>query len=85
MDSAGSAPCFGSRGAATSFKDAEEIAMKLNDQVRRGVEDRDRVNVDEKENMEFWAKKLIVSEERLRDLVIKHGDRLGDIRLALDE
>lgn len=59
--------------------------MKLNDQVRRGVEDRDRVNVDEKENMEFWAKKLIVSEERLRDLVIKHGDRLGDIRLALDE
>ena len=53
------------------------------DLTKRGQADRLRINVDEKDELDYWTKELGVSEPRLRQLVHNHGDMAADIRAAL--
>lgn len=53
------------------------------DKKNRGTADRARINVHEAYEVEYWAKELGVTPERLRELVSKHGVMAADVRRAL--
>jgi uncharacterized protein DUF3606 len=53
------------------------------DQAKRLVVDRIRINVNEEYELEHWTKALGVSAPELRALVAKHGVMAADIRQAL--
>jgi Protein of unknown function (DUF3606) len=45
--------------------------------------DRQRINVHQDYDVEYWTKELAVTKERLEQLVQEHGDRADDVRRAL--
>jgi Protein of unknown function (DUF3606) len=49
----------------------------------KGPQDRLRINVNEKHELDYWTKELGVTVERLRQLVHTHGVMADDIRRAL--
>jgi hypothetical protein len=49
----------------------------------RGPADRNRINIHESYEVEYWSKEFGVSPERLRELVSKHGVMAADIRRAV--
>lgn len=53
------------------------------DTSKRGPADRNRINVNERWELEYWAKELGVSSAELRELVKKHGVMAADVRAAL--
>ena len=55
------------------------------DRANRGPADRLRINVNEEYELRYWTKELGVSEQRLRELVAKHGVMAADVRRALNE
>ena len=55
------------------------------DLLKQGQADRLRINVNEKDELDYWTKELGVSEPRLRQLVHNHGVMAADIRAALSK
>ncbi len=53
------------------------------DRTKRGPADRNRINVHEPYEVEYWTKELGISAARLRELVQRHGVMAADIRRAL--
>jgi hypothetical protein len=53
------------------------------DKTKRGTQDRARINVNEDYERRDWAKKLGVSQDKLRSLVKKHGPSVSAIKKAL--
>ena len=51
--------------------------------IKKGQDDRIRINVHAPHELRYWSKDLGVSEERLRDLVKRHGAIASEIREAL--
>jgi hypothetical protein len=44
------------------------------DKTKRGKQDRSRINLNERYEVEYWMRKFGVSEEKLRDLVSRVGN-----------
>ena len=53
------------------------------DKTKRGSQDSSRINVNEDYERKYWAKELGVSEDRLRELVQKHGPSVKKVRAVL--
>jgi hypothetical protein len=53
------------------------------DRMRRGPQDRARINMGEGYEVDYWSRALGVSKERLAAAVEKVGDRVEDIRREL--
>jgi hypothetical protein len=53
------------------------------DKTNRGPQDRLRINVTEKYEVQYWTEKFGVSEERLRDAVNRVGVMAADVEKAL--
>ena len=53
------------------------------DRSRRGSQDRSRINMSEDYEVEYWAKSLGVSKERLAEIVKKVGDSVQAVRREL--
>jgi hypothetical protein len=53
------------------------------DDPTKTAQDRQRINVHQDYEIEYWTKELGVSKERLEQLVNEHGDRADDVRRAL--
>ena len=53
------------------------------DLTKRGPADRNRINVNEPYELEYWTKTLGISAVRLRELVSKHGVMAANIRKVL--
>jgi hypothetical protein len=53
------------------------------DDPTKTAQDRQRINVHQDYEIEYWTKELGVSKERLQQLVNEHGDRADDVRRAL--
>jgi Protein of unknown function (DUF3606) len=49
----------------------------------RGPQDQLRINVHEDHEVRYWAKALGVTEEKLKELVTKHGVSAKEIRRVL--
>lgn len=71
-------------GPASSYPQIlNKETIMADDKSKRGAADRDRINVHEKYEMEYWTKVLGVTPERLKELVAKHGVMAADVRKAL--
>lgn len=53
------------------------------DPTKRGLEDRDRVNVHERHEVEYWTKKWGVTREELEAAVQKAGPMMKDVSKEL--
>ena len=53
------------------------------DDPTKTAQDRQRINLHQDYEIEYWTKELGVSKERLQQLVNEHGDRADDVRRAL--
>ena len=53
------------------------------DLTKRGQADRLRINVNDKDKLDYWTKELGVSQPRLRQLVHNLGVMAADSRAAL--
>jgi hypothetical protein len=53
------------------------------DRMKRGPQDRARINMGEAYEVEYWCKVLGVSKERLAAAIEKVGDRVEDVRREL--
>ncbi len=49
----------------------------------RGMQDRERINVDKEDELRFWSREFDVSEEQLRDAVRAVGTLANDVRAHL--
>lgn len=49
----------------------------------RGPADRNRINVEQKHELQYWTKELGVDEETLRSAVQRVGPMVSDVRSAL--
>ena len=50
------------------------------DTTKRGKQDRDRINIQEPHEVEYWTNRLGVSEEELRDAVERVGPMVEDVQ-----
>jgi hypothetical protein len=55
----------------------------VSDDASKTAQDRQRINIHQDYELEYWTKALGVSKERLKQLVSQHGDRADDVRRAL--
>jgi hypothetical protein len=55
----------------------------MGDDPTKTAQDRQRINVHQDYEVDYWTKELGVSKERLQQLVNDHGDRADDVRRAL--
>ena len=55
----------------------------MDDKSKTDYRDRDRINIHEPYEVEFWAKEFGISHDELKELVKKHGVMVKDIRKAL--
>lgn len=53
------------------------------DKSKKGPADRDRININEAYEVEYWSKELGISPQKLRELVEKHGVMVKDVKKAL--
>jgi hypothetical protein len=53
------------------------------DDPTKYAQDRQRINIHQDYEVEYWTEALGVSRERLEQLVKDHGDRADDVRRAL--
>jgi hypothetical protein len=49
----------------------------------RGPQDRSRINMNEKWEVQYWTKELGVSEEELRQIIQQAGNNVSDVRQQL--
>jgi len=54
------------------------------DTTKRGRQDRERINISEKHEVQYWTKRLGVSEEELRDPVERVGPMVEDVQKELN-
>jgi hypothetical protein len=50
------------------------------DTTTRGKQDRERININEKHELEYWTGRLGVSEDELRDAVQRVGPMVEDVQ-----
>jgi hypothetical protein len=50
------------------------------DTTTRGKQDRERININEKHDLEYWTGRLGVSEDELRDAVQRVGPMVEDVQ-----
>jgi len=50
------------------------------DTTKRGKQDRDRINIQEPHEVEYWTNRLGVSEDELRDAVERVGPMVEDVQ-----
>ncbi len=55
----------------------------MDDRTKMGSADRIRINIHESYELRDWAKRLGVTKDALRALVMKHGVMVSDIERAL--
>jgi hypothetical protein len=55
----------------------------MTDDPTKTAQDRQRINVHQDYEVDYWTKELGVSKERLKQFVTEHGDRVDDVRRAL--
>lgn len=53
------------------------------DTSKRDFRDRDRINVNEIWEVEYWTKALHLTASELRELVRKHGVMVADVKKAI--
>jgi hypothetical protein len=53
------------------------------DNPQKQARDRQRINIHQDYEVEYWTKELAITKERLERLVQEHGDRADDVRRAL--
>jgi hypothetical protein len=53
------------------------------DKTKKGQQDRSRINLDEKHEVDYWTKKLNVSEEELREAVENVGSSAATVERYL--
>jgi hypothetical protein len=53
------------------------------DRAQRGPQDRTHVNVNQGQDLHYWAKHFGVTEEQLREAVRHVGNRTGDVEKFL--
>jgi len=51
----------------------------------RGPEAKNRINIHEQYEVEYWTKTLHVTPQKLKQLVKDHGDSLKAVKQALEE
>ena len=56
--------------------------MAEHPEFHRGVADPNYVNTDEPYQFDYWAGRLRVTPEKLRELIAKHGNRVADLEAA---
>jgi Protein of unknown function (DUF3606) len=49
------------------------------DPTKRGAQDRERSNVNERHELEYWSKKLGITQAQLKDAVAKVGVMAKDV------
>jgi hypothetical protein len=60
--------------------------MKMpDDKTKRSAQDRSRINVNEKYELEYWKKKFGVSEEELRKAVQRVGPSVDAVERELNK
>jgi len=55
------------------------------DKTKRGPKDRNRINVHEPYELEYWSRTLGVSPNKLKELVAEHGVMVATIRQKLGQ
>jgi hypothetical protein len=58
-------------------------AIMSDDLNNRGQQDRSRINMNEKWEVQYWTKELGVSEEELRQIIQQAGNNVTDVRQHL--
>ena len=53
------------------------------DLEKRGPADRARINTNEEHEVRFWSEELLITPERLREVVASVGPLADDVRKAL--
>ena len=53
------------------------------DKLKRGGQDRQRINIHEAYELRDWAEKFGVSQEQLKDAVARVGDRADEVERFL--
>jgi len=49
----------------------------------RGMQDRERINVDKEDELRFWTREFDISEERLKEAIGAVGTLVNDVRAHL--
>ncbi|MCI6317254.1 MAG: DUF3606 domain-containing protein [Spirochaetia bacterium] len=52
---------------------------------RRVPEDPQKININQSWEVEYWTKKLLISEKKLRALVAKVGVNVADVKKELQQ
>ena len=52
---------------------------------RRVPEDPQKININQSWEVEYWTKKLLISEKKLRTLVAKVGVNVADVKKELQQ
>ena len=52
---------------------------------RRVPEDPQKININQSGEVEYWTKKLLISEKKLRALVAKVGVNVADVKKELQQ
>jgi hypothetical protein len=58
-------------------------ANMADDLSNRGQQDRSRINLSEKWEVQYWTKELGVSEDELRQIIQQAGNNVTDVRQHL--
>ena len=66
-----------------SGKYMEGVLRWRDDSTKRGPQDRERINVNERYELDYWSKELKVSPEKLKEAVAKVGVMAKDVRKHL--
>lgn len=55
----------------------------MDDKSKRGPADRERINIHEDYELEYWSKELVVSKERIKEAVRAVGVMVKDVKRYL--
>lgn len=55
----------------------------MDDKIRRGAQDRRRINIGEDYELRYWSQKFNITPARLKDIVAKVGDSVSTIEAEL--
>jgi hypothetical protein len=53
------------------------------DRTKKGWQDRSRINIHERYELEYWAREFGITTDRLKELVGKYGTEVSKIRSVL--
>jgi predicted RNA-binding protein YlqC (UPF0109 family) len=62
----------------------DKEAIMADDLSDRGQQDRSRINMNEKWEVQYWTRELGVSEDELRQIIQKSGNSVTAVRQQLN-